>query len=128
VGGEEGLIGAVVVAARFTHVAISPPPPPAFPSASSYIFSHTMFTPKPPSTAPPPWPASAGSYIFSQTIFSMRAGVASYLHGIIIFVVEAAIFLLPISGAQQLPPSCRPALCICLARRRPAGAGTLLPV
>lgn len=42
----------------------------------------------------------AGSYIFSQTIFSMRAGVASYLHGVIIFVVEASIFLLPISGAR----------------------------
>jgi SulP family sulfate permease len=39
-----------------------------------------------------------GSYIFSQTIFSMRAGVSGYMHGAVIFALEAAIFLVPFQG------------------------------
>uniref|UniRef100_A0A383VST7 STAS domain-containing protein n=1 Tax=Tetradesmus obliquus TaxID=3088 RepID=A0A383VST7_TETOB len=44
-----------------------------------------------------------GSYIFSQTIFSMRAGVSGYMHGAVIFALEAAIFLVPFQVVQYLP-------------------------
>eukprot|EP00884_Botryococcus_braunii_P017695 jgi/Botrbrau1/4609/Bobra.60_2s0094.1 len=44
-----------------------------------------------------------GSYIFSQTIFSMRAGIESRLHGMIIAVSEIALFLLPVSVVQYMP-------------------------
>ncbi|KAF6261741.1 hypothetical protein COO60DRAFT_1699671 [Scenedesmus sp. NREL 46B-D3] len=44
-----------------------------------------------------------GSYIFSQTIFSMRAGVSGYMHGAVIFMLEAAIFLVPFQVVQYLP-------------------------
>ena len=46
-----------------------------------------------------------GSYIFSQTIFSMRAGVATRIHGLIIAGSEFALFALPISIVQYLPVS-----------------------
>ena len=54
-----------------------------------------------------------GSYIFSQTIFSMRAGVATRIHGLIIAASEFSLFILPISIVQYLPvrPVCR----ICLS-------------
>ncbi|BDA44720.1 Uncharacterized protein C24H6.11c [Coccomyxa sp. Obi] len=44
-----------------------------------------------------------GSYIFSQTIFSMRAGVKTRIHGIIIAVSELVLFLVPISVVQYIP-------------------------
>ena len=55
-----------------------------------------------------------GSYIFSQTIFSMRAGVATRIHGLIIAGSEFALFALPISIVQYLPV--RPTLNLLLKR------------
>ncbi|KAK9811232.1 hypothetical protein WJX72_000395 [[Myrmecia] bisecta] len=44
-----------------------------------------------------------GSYIFSQTIFSMRAGVRSRVHGLIIAGSEIALFVIPFSVVEYMP-------------------------
>ncbi|KAF0700584.1 Aste57867_8920 [Aphanomyces stellatus] len=44
-----------------------------------------------------------GSYIFSSTIFSMKSGVNSRLTGAVIFVVEIALVLSPVSIIAYVP-------------------------
>jgi SulP family sulfate permease len=44
-----------------------------------------------------------GSYIFSQTLLSMRAGVRTRAVGIIVIILELAVFMLPFSILAYIP-------------------------
>ncbi|CAE8735966.1 unnamed protein product [Polarella glacialis] len=48
---------------------------------------------------------ATGSYIFSQTIFSAKRGVQSRWNGIVVFVGEFSLFLVPLDVLQFLPTS-----------------------
>lgn len=44
-----------------------------------------------------------GSYIFSQTLLSMRAGIRSRVVGVIVIILELAVFMLPFSILAYIP-------------------------
>jgi len=44
-----------------------------------------------------------GSYIFSQTIFTFRTGTRSRVCGLIVILVEALLFVLPVSIVAFVP-------------------------
>ena len=49
-----------------------------------------------------------GSYIFSQTVFTMRAGVHNRLNGLVVAVVELAVFVMPFSVVRARAGRARP--------------------